>query len=268
MENKIDPFMGFPDAESWDGEGPDYHPPHNETSSELRNEESGSTQPLDSQFFIDAYDWTENNLPVGFSFDSDYRIPTPDFMKGWTYEPPEERTYEPPEETQEEDPVEVTGSRRPVHAAQQVVDPPDVAANARAVRRSTRRLIAPRTPFPSSKPAWGILATDFQSTSAIPRDILLWCPCCTQPLSRQHFKTTFTNLAPVETCIRCRMGQADIPNGVLVCWSDHKGCGRLLPSSKFSGSHTHEAFTGVYCHDCRAFGHNRARFEGRYVETT
>lgn len=251
MGSTNDPFMGFPYAYPGVGEGSGHQSAQDEASTELRNEEADSSQYPDPELFINAYDWATNHLPIGFSFDSDYRIPTPDFMKGWTYEPPEE--------AQEDENQVVYMESRGTGYVEQL---------ARGVRRSTRHIISPRIPFPNTKPASAMLATDFQSANTIPGDIRLWCPCCTQSLPGGYFKIAFTDQTPVETCIVCRRGQVMPPDGFLVCWSDHKGCGRLLPSSSFSGSHTHDTFTGVFCHDCRAFGHNRARFEGRYVETT
>ncbi|KAI4862815.1 hypothetical protein F4820DRAFT_450551 [Hypoxylon rubiginosum] len=258
MENTNNSFVEYPNTHPRVGEGSGYQTTRDGTAVELQDEEASSSSYPDPLLFVDAYEWTANNLPIGISFDSEYRIPTPEFMRGWTYEPPEE--------IQEENQVTYMGSRGTGYVAQ-LVDPSDANGNAEGLRRSGRHAIASRTPFPNDRPPWAMLATDFRSISAIPGDVMLWCPGCTRALPREGFRMAFMDQNPVETCIICRKGQAVLPDGLLICWSDYKGCGRLLPAGNFSGSHTHDTFTGVFCHDCRAFGHSRARLEGRYVKT-
>ncbi|KAI1774436.1 hypothetical protein F4818DRAFT_452429 [Hypoxylon cercidicola] len=258
MDNTNNSFVEYPHIQSRVDKASEYQPARDEMASELRNEDANSRSSPDPQLFVDAYKWSIDHLPIGFSFDSDYRIPTPEFMAGWTYEPPKE--------TQEENQVMYMGSRGAGYITQ-LVGHSDITENGGGLRRSARHIIAPRTPFPSNRPPWAMLATDFRSISTIPEDITLWCPGCTQILRRESFRMVFMDQIPVETCIRCRKGQTALPDGLLICWSDRKGCGRLLPASNSSGSLTHETFTGVFCRDCRAFGHSRARLDGRYVET-
>ncbi|KAI1808257.1 hypothetical protein F4811DRAFT_548995 [Daldinia bambusicola] len=219
-----------------------------------------------SQAFIDRYEWTQNNLPVGVSFNSDLPAATPGFMHGWTYVPeePAEDTKKP----KDEDQVIFMSSRGTGYRAEMVP-----AANATEkkpeVRRSSRRTIAPRIPFPTPRPAWTMLATDFRNVSTIPKDISLWCPCCTRIRPNVCFKRTPWSYAPVETCMDCRKGQMIPLKETAICWSspsDYHGCGRLLPRANFSGIHDLKAFTGILCHDCRAFGPDRVRFEGRHRE--
>ncbi|KAI0883103.1 uncharacterized protein GGS22DRAFT_190410 [Annulohypoxylon maeteangense] len=52
-----------------------------------RNERARSTTSLDPQSFIDQFQWTQNNLPIGISYNSRSRISTPGFMKEWTDRP-------------------------------------------------------------------------------------------------------------------------------------------------------------------------------------
>ncbi|KAI1377919.1 hypothetical protein F4677DRAFT_443838 [Hypoxylon crocopeplum] len=243
---------------------PSNQPSHGEAPYQAQDEQINSAPSPDQQFFVDQFLWTENNLPYGMSFDSEYRIPTPEFMAGWNYEP-----YQPARpEDEEEDQVVFIASRGTEYRAE-LAKPPGPVENATRVRQSARHRIAPRAPFPSRRPAWVLLATDFNNISTIPGDIELWCPCCARTRERELFRMTLLSQVPVETCIECRKGGRVPMEDLAICWSappEYKGCGRLLPKSQFSGFITHESFTGIFCHDCRAFGHHRARGEGRYIE--
>lgn len=237
----------------------------------MEDEDNSSVNPHyhpnpDSLLFVDLFEWSDNHLPIPMSFDSDYRIPTPEFMAGWTWEPhpPAQRPAEP----EQEERVTFLTSRGTRYIAQ-LVDPSETSANVTEVRRSPRHNIASRAPFPSRRPAWAMLATDFTTLPDIPVDVALWCPCCTQIRPTESFRMTTMNQAPVETCIDCRKGQTLVPEGWSICSGgnyNYRGCGRFLATNSFTGFLTHETFTGIFCHDCRAFGHRRARLEGRYIE--
>ncbi|KAI0110539.1 hypothetical protein F4776DRAFT_642281 [Hypoxylon sp. NC0597] len=146
----------------------------------------------------------------------------------------------------------------------------DDGTNATESSQPPCHCIAPRPLFPSRLPAWTMLATDFRSISAIPWGVSIWCPCCTRIIPKESFRMTPTSEIPVETCIGCRESQTTLPPGLFICWnttSDHEGCGRLLPRSHISRPHGHETHEEVLCCDCRNFGHDRAREEGRYIQT-
>ncbi|KAI2603731.1 hypothetical protein GGR54DRAFT_653045 [Hypoxylon sp. NC1633] len=216
-------------------------------------------------FFIDQFEWAEDNLPIGFSFNSS-RIATPEFLAGWTWEP--QQPAQRPKEEGDENDIVITHSRGVEYIAE-LVDPKEDTTNNAGARHSSRLRIGPRPPFLNQRPVWAMLATDFKTISAIPRDVPIWCPCCARVLLKLAFRKTFMDQIPVETCISCRKGRTTVPGGFLICWSappEYNGCGRLLPKGHLSSFYDPETFTGIFCHDCRAFGHGRARLEGRYVE--
>ncbi|KAI0135860.1 hypothetical protein F4814DRAFT_444664 [Daldinia grandis] len=239
---------------------------HNRQEGQAPEREASITSSPDSQAFINYYEWTENNLPIGVSFDPNTPTVTPEFLRGWVYRP--ERPARRSEEPEDENQVVLMGSRGTRYRSE-MVTPPDVDGNEPAVRRSSRRRIAPRTLFPNQRPAWAMLATDFRTIPAIPDDVPLWCPCCTRTLPSRSFGMSPNSLTPVETCMDCRRGQVQPVGGMVVCWSslaDRKGCGRFLPRANFSSFHNYAAFMGILCKDCRAFGPDRTRLEGRYIE--
>ncbi|KAI0891205.1 hypothetical protein F4806DRAFT_501221 [Annulohypoxylon nitens] len=213
------------------------------------NEDTDSTSSLDPQYLIYQFEWTENNLPIGISFRSRSRISTPGFMQEWTDIPIKR-------EEREASIVEIRNPQEPVESP---------------VRRSPRNFLKSRTPFPSEIPIWAILATDFRLISSIPDDAAIWCPSCERKLPKESFRTNPTSQLPVETCLDCREGRRELPPNLAICWStpsddDDEGCGRLLLKSHFSGIYDRETYTGIFCRDCRAVGHTRARLEGRYNE--
>ncbi|XXG99591.1 hypothetical protein Hte_005931 [Hypoxylon texense] len=91
MENTNNSFAGHPHSQSRVGKGSGHQITRDVTAVELQNGDASSSSHPDPLLFVNAYEWSDNNLPIGMSFDSDYRIPTPDFMRGWTYQPPEEK---------------------------------------------------------------------------------------------------------------------------------------------------------------------------------
>ncbi|KAI0849180.1 hypothetical protein F5Y00DRAFT_253102 [Daldinia vernicosa] len=237
-------------------------PSRNRTREQSQEGEASAPSSPDSQAFVNYFEWTENNLPIGVSFDPNAPAVTPAFLRGWTYRP------EQPAEPEDENQVVFMGSRGTGYRSE-MVTPAEVAGNEPAVRRSSRRRIAPRIPFPTQRPAWAMLATDFKTVSTIPNDVSLWCPCCTRTLPSSSFRVAPKNHTPMETCIDCRKRQVLPHNGMAICWStssDRKGCGRFLPRANFSSFHNYATFTGILCRDCRAFGPGRVRFEGRYIE--
>ncbi|KAI1661104.1 hypothetical protein F4813DRAFT_399172 [Daldinia decipiens] len=230
-----------------------------ETVEQTPEGESSVPSSPDSQVFINYFEWTENNLPIGVSFDPNAPAVTPEFLRGWTYRP---------ELPQDENQVIFVGSRGTGYRSE-MVPPAEVAGNEPAVRRSTRRRITPRTLFPNQRPAWAMLATDFKTVSTIPDDVSIWCPCCTRILPNSSFRMSPRSHTPMETCMDCRKRQVTPLHNMVICWSsssDLKGCGRFLPRANFSSFHDYATFTGILCQDCRAFGPGRARFDGRYTE--
>ncbi|KAI2465210.1 hypothetical protein F4781DRAFT_435651 [Annulohypoxylon bovei var. microspora] len=226
---------------------PDTQPRCSGTLHLERDEETSSATSLNSQALIESFQWTANNLPIGISYGDRLRIPTPGFMKELT---------DTPVKLEDDDQVSIV----------EFVNLPETAGSP-GIRRSPRNNFEPRVSFPCELPIWAILATDFISITFIPSDAVLWCPSCKRRLTKESFGITPTSKIPVETCIECRKGQTRLPGHLAICWSapsDHEGCGRLLPRSYFSGFYDFEAYTGIFCHDCRSFGHSRARLEGRY----
>ncbi|KAI8963090.1 hypothetical protein F5Y11DRAFT_346774 [Daldinia sp. FL1419] len=240
--------------------------PDRETTVEPTPEADPNTPPSpDHQLFVNQFEWAENNLPIGVSFDSDIPMVTPAFLDGWTYQP-EQHAERPEDENQ----GVLVGSRGTGYRSEMAI-PDELPEDKPKVRRSSRHLILPRVPFPSQRPARAMLATDFKLVSIIPDDVALWCPCCTQILPKINFRITSKSLFPVETCIDCRKGYSTPPNGLTICWgaaSGVRGCGRLLPQANFSISHKQKVFTRVLCQDCRTFGSDRARLGGKYIETS
>ncbi|KAI2629183.1 hypothetical protein GGS26DRAFT_591854 [Hypomontagnella submonticulosa] len=241
-------------------DNPGVHFRLNDTPGREPHVEVMPTPDPDSQLFINFYEWDEHDLPIGLSFDTPERIPTPPIVREWMNEQAKE--------TGKKDRVVFLTSRSTGYIAE-MFSSHETTEDTNGVRRSPRHRIAPRIPFPSNRPRWAMLATDFREISRIPIDIILWCPCCTETYPKESFQMSPTSQAPVETCINCRKKQVALPGDLTICWSsssDYEGCGRLLPGHHFSGSHGHKDFTGVFCRDCRAFGHNKARLMGRFVE--
>ncbi|KAI1391654.1 uncharacterized protein F4822DRAFT_427510 [Hypoxylon trugodes] len=210
----------------------------------------GSLSP-DAQAFVDYFERGPHNFPIGINTDDVYGIPTPQYFQGWDQEVKQEQL----------------GNQSLGHIAG-TIEPSENANNAVAVRRSGRHSMAPRDSFPKKIPPMTQLATDFKDIPSIPGDVPLWCPCCDRLLLEECFKAAPASQVPMETCADCRKERFQVPAGLKICWSDpseYKGCGRLLPLDRFSGFHNHETNTGIFCRDCRTFGHSRARFEGRYT---
>ncbi|OTB18215.1 hypothetical protein K445DRAFT_19779 [Daldinia sp. EC12] len=256
IDQLLDDFFGY----NLDpGSKPDNQSRQDEKIEQKPEGDANTPSSPDSQAFVNHYEWTNNNLPIGVSFNSDIPATTPGFMQGWTFEP---------ENPENENQVIFMNSRGTGYRVEMVAAANDTG-NKPEVRHSSRHKIAPRVPFPNKRPAWAMLATDFKNVSTIPNDVSLWCPCCTRTLPHSSFKRTPRNLTPVETCMDCRKRQMIPLKEMVICWSspsDYQGCGRLLPRANFSGIYNHQTFTGILCQDCRAFGPDRARFEGRYTE--
>ncbi|OTB01694.1 hypothetical protein M426DRAFT_14154 [Hypoxylon sp. CI-4A] len=216
------------------------------------------------QQHLDLLQWSEDHPPLEIYYTGARRIDVSHLIRG--YEQALEQTFGRPEEVSGDEVTYITS--RSTGYRNQMVDSSQTPDH--QGRRSGRHIIAARVPFPNKKPIWAMLATDFTSVPAIPRDITLWCPCCaTMTLEKDKFRMSPLSIVPGETCMDCRKERTTPPAGFLVCWSssmEYKGCGRLLPKDRFLATLSHENFTGVFCHDCRAFGHGRARLEGRYTE--
>ncbi|KAI1469892.1 uncharacterized protein F4812DRAFT_457295 [Daldinia caldariorum] len=144
-----------------------YNHPAGELNNQSRHEEVIEQKPEGdanepsspgSQAFIDRYKWTQNNLPVGVSFNSDLPAATPGFMHGWNYMPEEQ--VEDTKKPKDGDQVIFMSSRGTAYRAEMVTST-NSADKKPDVRRSSRRTIAPRIPFPNPRPAWTMLATDF-----------------------------------------------------------------------------------------------------------
>ncbi|KAF3056253.1 hypothetical protein GL218_06443 [Daldinia childiae] len=62
-------------------------PGRNETIGQAPDREASDPSSPDSQVFVNHFEWTENNLPIGVSFDPNAPAVTPEFLRGWTYRP-------------------------------------------------------------------------------------------------------------------------------------------------------------------------------------